>query len=193
MIPAGYMSKVVARKPDSIAAAQVRDLYSVSSCISANFADYVGYWKHNRFWFFDSADVIQGLCAEHGIDLANTTLFFYEIHEHEYDSGQWKQIPVGATLASPSLASPSPADLPATDIEPPQVKRLVGFDVVCYSTGNSPECSPLSCNALANDVSVNEHCLFETFNHAKEALEQGRFENSEPGPYRILAVYRVDS
>jgi hypothetical protein len=71
-------------------------------------------------------------------------------------------------------------------------KSLRGFDVTTFSLNNSPECSPLSCNSLATSIPVNEHCLFNAFAEAKEALEAGLFENSEPGPYRVFAVYTVD-
>jgi hypothetical protein len=54
MLPAGYMAKRVRKRPDWLAATQVIDIYSVSSCHSENFADYIPYWKHNGYWFFDS-------------------------------------------------------------------------------------------------------------------------------------------
>ena len=41
-------------------------------------------------------------------------------------------------------------------------------------------------------MSVNTHCLFETFDQAKVALDQERFKEGEPGPYRIFAVYTVE-
>ena len=74
----------------------------------------------------------------------------------------------------------------------PEKKTLAGFDVVSFSVGNSPECSPLSCNACAEELSTNEHCLFRTFDEARQAIENDRFQGCEPGPYRIVAVYSVD-
>jgi len=44
MIPVGYMAKRVSKSPDWLEAAQVIDVYSVSGCISENFADYFKYW-----------------------------------------------------------------------------------------------------------------------------------------------------
>ena len=76
-----------------------------------------------------------------------------------------------------------------TNIILPIEKQLRGFDVCTFSCGNKPECSPLSCNSLSETLPVNEHCLFDTFKEAKEAIESGKFNNSETGPYRILAVY----
>jgi hypothetical protein len=73
----------------------------------------------------------------------------------------------------------------------PAAKHLAGFDVVTFFTHTSPECSPLSCNALAATLAVNEHCLFPTFAQAKAALEGGAFHHSEAGPLRIFAVYTL--
>jgi hypothetical protein len=70
-------------------------------------------------------------------------------------------------------------------------KALEGFDVTTFAAGTSPECSPLSCNGLAGSLSTNKHCLFGTFDEAKDALEKGDFLNCERGPYRIVAVYSV--
>ena len=40
---------------------------------------------------------------------------------------------------------------------------------------------------------MNERCLFDTFEDAYAAIERGEFKDSEPGPYRIVAVYLVDA
>jgi hypothetical protein len=61
--------------------------------------------------------------------------------------------------------------------------------VVEFSIHSDPCCSPLSCNSLAEKLQVNGHCLFDSFEAAKDALERGQFEHAEPGPYRIIAVY----
>ena len=63
--------------------------------------------------------------------------------------------------------------------------------MVNFTAHTSPECSSLSCNSLATTIPVNQHCLFNTFKEAQSAIEQGFFENSEPGPYRIFAVNTV--
>ena len=42
MKPAGYMAKRVAKKPEGWLGERVVDVYSVSGCISKDFADYVG-------------------------------------------------------------------------------------------------------------------------------------------------------
>jgi hypothetical protein len=74
----------------------------------------------------------------------------------------------------------------------PTFRQLEGYDVATFSQGNCPECSPLSCNHLATESAVNTHCLIASLDDAKTHLEDGQFNDSEPGPYRIIAVYTMD-
>ena len=75
MIPVGYLAKRVVPKPESLKAAQVIDIFSVSNCVNSDFADYIGYWKHNGYWLFDSPEIIRGVAKEHAISLNGTSLF----------------------------------------------------------------------------------------------------------------------
>lgn len=179
MIPIGYMYKTVERNPEWLEAPLVADIYSVSSCISDNFADYIQYWRHNGYWLFDRPEIIEEIAESEKIDLSGMTLFYYEAYEEEFEktTGKWAIFSVNADIK--------------TDIREPANKRLEGYDVVEFSLHNDPGCSPLSCNSLAEDLPVNRHCLLDSFEAAKVALEQGRFEHAEPGPYRIIAVYTV--
>jgi hypothetical protein len=177
MIPVGYMAKRVCKKPGSIQAAGVIDIYSVSGCINDNFTDYIKYWKHNGYWFFDSPDVIRRLAREHSIDLEGTSLFYYEAYEQEFDGDKWLEF------------SPEPSF--STNVVVPSSNQLEGFDVVTFYVRTSPECSPLSCNSMAKELPTNAHCLFSSFEEAERHLKNGAFKNCEPGPYRIFAVYSV--
>ena len=67
----------------------------------------------------------------------------------------------------------------------------MGYDVVSFTTGNAPECSYLSCNNMAEEIEVNEHCLIESFERAKELINKKAFVGCETGPCRIFAVYAV--
>lgn len=179
MIPVGYIYKRVIVRPDWLKAEAIFDIFSLSNCISDDFADYINYWKHNGYWLFNSPEAIEEIATNEGIDLSGTTLFYYEAYEYEFDedSNKW------------SAFTPEPAFV--TEVLAPMDKHLEGFDVATFSAHTSPECSPLSCNSLATAIPVNTHCLFNTFAEAKGALEGGLFKNSEPGPYRIFAVYTV--
>lgn len=179
MIPLGYMAKWVATRSEWLKAPQVSEIYSVSSCISEDFGKWIDAWKHNDHWFFDSPRLIAEVAAAQTIDLTGTTLFYYEGFENEYDP-ETGWAPCRTEQSFP------------TQVVPPVGKTLRGFDVVTYSQGNSRECSPLSCNGLAAELATNEFCLLLSFEDACAALEAGRFKNSEPGPYRIIAVYTID-
>ena len=179
MIPVGYMAKRVSLHPDWLQTERVVDIYSVSNCISKDFADYIPYWKHNGYWFFDSPEIIRELAHARSVDLTSTSLFYYEVHDLEFDAPtrEWRSFVPEASFK--------------TQVVVPDEKELTGYDVVTFSFGNSAECSPLSCNALADEMQTNQHCLLSTLEQARQLLEWGRFDNTEPGPYRIFAVHSV--
>ena len=84
------------------------------------------------------------------------------------------------------------ADLPfAVNVSVPQHKSFKGYDVVTFYGGAGPECSSLSCNSLAREHDVNQHCLLTSLGEAISLLRQGAFEDSESGPYRIFSVYSL--
>jgi hypothetical protein len=137
-------------------------------------------WRHNCWWLFDDPTTILEIGKEHGLDLSSLSLFYYEMFENEYDAdiGDWKPIEPGNDFF--------------TAVKTPGTKRFSGFDVVTYSLGNAPECSPLSCNMLTQELTVNQFCLFDEFDRAYSAVDRRVFNDSEPGPYRIIAVYAID-
>jgi hypothetical protein len=181
LIPAGYLLKRLALRPEWIKNPTVKDIYSVSGHGSADFADYINYWKHNGWWFFNRPDDMIEIMEREGMERSALTLFYYEVFEQQYNERekQWT-----ATVLEKSFT---------TDVEQPAGATLEGYDVVSFFAGSSPECSPLFCNSLAEALPVNEHCLFDDFDFAKEALDAGKFANCEPGPYRIFAVYKAPS
>ena len=177
MIPLGYMLKKVAAAPEWMQAPQVEQVCSLSNHVSEDFAHYVDLWKHNGWWLFDSPASVEEAAAEKSIGLTGLTLFYYEAFEDEYDED-------GKTW---SAISPEAGFVTAVMI--PEVKALMGYDVVTYTVNAAPECSPLSCNALAKDIATNRFCLLDDFEQARNLLESGAFDGSEPGPFRIVAVY----
>ena len=124
---------------------------------------------------------MEKIAGENNLDLGGMTLFYYEVFEEEFDenSRRWSTFKPELSLS--------------TNVEEPKRAQLAGYDVTTFSAGTSPECSPLSCNGLAAGVTVNRHCLFESFEQAKNLLEAGKFDHSEPGPLRICAVYTLGS
>ena len=179
MRPIGYLYKRVAERPEWLKARDVDDIYSLSNCMSEAFADYVEYWQHNGYWLFDSPSVIQALCAAQGIGLEGLKLFYYEAYEEEYLDRTNEWVAFGPEVSF------------ATNVVEPANRVLEGFDVASFSAGTAPGCSPLSCNAGAETLATNAHCLFRTFEEALRAIEQQPRAAWEPGPYRIIAVYSV--
>ena len=112
MVPAGYMAKRVVARPDWLPAERVSSIYSVSGCVSENFADYINFWKHNGYWLFNSPKVIIEVARENTIDLSGTVLFFYEVYELQFDSGRWTHF------------EPEPSF--QTDVNLPDAKALEG-------------------------------------------------------------------
>src|SRR5688572_17279980 len=157
MTPVGYMLKQVVPRPDWLKANAVESIFSVSGCISEPFADYINYWKHNGYWFFNSPADIEQLCRTHNIDSSGNILFYYEVFEKEFDEESSEWLPFKPEASFP------------THVQESSNARLIGYDVTTFSAGTSPECSPLSCNSMATELTVNRHCLFETFDEAVQA------------------------
>lgn len=171
------MAKRIADRPDWLHAERVSDIYSVSGCVSRDFADYIDFWKHNGYWLFDSPEIILDVARENSIDLTGAALFFYEVYELQFDDGEWIRFEPEASFR--------------TNVRVPDIKVLEGWDVVNFWVQTSAECSPLSCNSLAADVETNAHCLLQSLEEARVLLESGIFDDAEPGPYRIFAVHSV--
>ncbi len=180
MIPVGYMAKIVSNNPGWVSAsADVVDIYSVASCASEDFANYIEFWRHNGYWLFDSSEIIRAVALDNGIDLSAVKFFYYEAYPRQFDEKRklWSAFGPEASVQ--------------TSVAVPKEKVLEGYDVVTFQGQTHPECSPLSCNDAAKNIPVNEHCLLRTFEEAKSLLERGAFDNMEPGPFRIFAVYSV--
>lgn len=180
LISMGYLYKHVAINdgccPDAF---KVKDIYSLSGCISEDFADYIGLCKNNNYWLFNNVEEMNNLAHELGVSLSGVTTFFYKVYPL-----QWRE--------ASKVWEPFESEFGfRTDVLDPETSKLEGYDVVSYSGQTNPECSPLSCNAVSELVQTNEHCLFTTFAEAKEAIENGVFEEAEPSPWRIVAVYSV--
>jgi len=179
MIGVGYLAKRIVQRPDWLNAPEVKDIYSVSNCISGDFMDYIKFWRHNGYWLFDNPEIIQELSLENSVDVEDLTFFYYEVYEKEINEElkQWLSF------------EPEPF---STNVILPTKKEFQGYDVVTFSVRTNPECSPLSCNHLASEIRTNSHCLLESFEEAEESLESGKFDKSEPGPFRIFAVYTIE-
>ena len=176
MIPLGYLAKHIPKqRPDWLKAPNVIDVYSVSDCVNDTLVDSSN-GNHNGFWMFDSKAAIQTAAMANEIDMQGAMLFFYEAYESEFDGHDWLAISPEASFETQVLIPPT--------------KHLEGFDVVTFCDGPNSH-SPLSCNSIAADIKTNMHCLLENLDEAVAGVEGDAFDQSEPGPYRIYAVYSV--
>ncbi len=179
MLKLGYMAKKIEPVPDHLAAFGIEEMSFVSGCIHKNFADYISLWRHNGFWFFDSPDILRSASSAADIDLCDTQLFYFTTLPLAFDEADrtWIEIVWEHSFI--------------TEVEHPADFTLLGFDIVTHSCGTSAECSPLSCNGLAEKISTNRYGLIENVDDAVGLLEAGAFDGSEPGPMRVVAVHRV--
>lgn len=178
MIQAGYMYKKMVTRPEWLKCENVTKVYSVSGCISKDFTNYIPYWKHNKFWFFDAPEDMEIIIEEQKLR-DEFELLFYELYEKEFNEEEqvWQEI--------------TGEDSFGYDVKSPLKKDFLGYDIVSYSVGTSHECSPLSCNQLCQEVDVNENCLLNNFEDAIKLTESLNEKKVEPGPYRIIAVNKI--
>jgi len=176
MIPAGYTVKFVHEKDDWLKASNIKNIYSVSECISKCPINHYDHWKFNSLVFYDNEKILEELLVKDVINKSELTWFYYEIFEKEILNGIWKEF-----------------EVEKLNVEKLDSYKLVGFDIACYSIGSSHDCSPLSCNRGAEVFEVNEFCLInkleDAINSAEKIDKDGGYE---PGPYRILGVYKKE-
>ena len=173
MIAGGYFARRVAPRPDHLRAPGVREVCSVSECLSPGADDWISQWRHNGFGWFNS--VSDALSVVPAVERAQFRLFAYRL-QPEVFRGTGR-----APLTPPDDVRPEP--LPAGF-------RTIGFDSASKSSdsGLSLECSPLSCNEMAAELPVNEHCLFPTLEAAIAGAARFAAEQPEPGDYYVVEV-----
>ncbi len=181
MVPAGYMYKAVSARPDWLKTEAVDDIYSVSGCVSMDFCEWIDYWKHNRYWLFDSPEIMEKLGTENDSLLIAMKLFYYKVYELEWDEFEEK------------WSAFTPEGLFPINVIEPKNSVVEGYDIVSFFCNTSSECSPLSCNHLSESTKVNRHCLLDSLEEAKMLLESGKVIDCEDGPYRIFEVHSVNA
>lgn len=179
MLLAGYFAKRIKVGEYSPQAPQVREICSVSECISPGPEGWFGEWRHNGVAFFNSpADILDLIPIE---ERAAYRVFAYRLHPEFFHEGQ--RVP----FSLPEDVRP---------IELPAGTQSLGFD----SMSNGGEelivgwaCSPLSCNYYAHQMPTNEHCLFPTLEAALAGAEVFDREQPEPGDYYVAEVLELQS
>jgi hypothetical protein len=173
MIHGGYFARRIEPKPDALEAPGVREICSVSECISSGAEGWISAWRHNGLGWFNRID--DALSVVPDGQSGEFRLFAYRMHPEVFRrDGR-------APFTPPADVAPEPL---------PDGFHSIGFDSASKSSdsGLSLECSPLSCNEMAAELSVNEHCLFPSLEAAIVGAERFAAEQPEPGDYYVVEV-----
>lgn len=192
MIPGGYLLKRTVPPPGWLQPQthHVVEVCSFADCVGENIADPQDTWTHNGFGLANDPETLLDDARQSGVDLAGVRMFYYAVYEMElpsdgwiFDPRLWQQL---SRAASSSVSDDVAVPVDETGL------TLLGYDVVVF--GDFLEHSPLSCNSIATELPVNRHCLFETFEAAKSAIDTGKFgKGCEEGIYKIFSVFELAS
>jgi hypothetical protein len=170
---AGYFPKRIALRHDWLKAPDVREIWSVSGCISKGPPDWMDKWVHNDVGLFDTRDLARSVLSDE--EGRAFTIVGYRVWDRMFDQGQEVALPVDL----PRLPGPDAGFV------------TVGFDAVVRSQFLF-ECSPLSCNGGAETFPTNDACLFRTLDEALPGAREFSTGNWEPGPYWVVEVLSAD-
>lgn len=172
MVDAGYFAKRIAPRPDGLDAPRVREVCSVSNCISDGPEDWLDSWRHNELGWFNSIGDSLNVVPREGYE--SFRLFAYRIApQFHRDGGR--------------LATVPPRDVHPEAIPPDFIVR--GFDAVSRSADDTLfEHSPLSCNHVAAELGANECCLFSSLDAALAGADLFSLDEPEPGDYYVIQV-----
>ena len=168
----GYFPKRVTAPPPWLLEIGVREVASVSECVSSGPNDWVQMWKHNALGFFDSPDSAWSVVTPD--ERSEFRLYAYGLYPSDFSSGVER-----------------PFEWASTDVTPLDASfESAGYDVVSRTGGSSFECSPLSCNYMAEEIETNAYCLRRELEEALALARTAESRRCEPGPYFVLQVWR---
>jgi len=150
----------------------VVEICNVSHCHNPPPWGWIDKWWHNDFGFFNSRDDARTIF---GNPPQGYRLFGYRLLSVRFDEERRE-----------------PYTIPQLSVEPLSDRFVsLGFDVTSKSDSHF-ECSPLSCNGMANEVPVNRSCLLDTLSEAESFAERCAREQPEPGQYFVVEVLREE-
>lgn len=172
----GFLARQVAVRPEFLAQAPIDDVCSVSEHISPSAPDRLERCAHNSAGFYDTEALAWSVVPAD--ERYTYTLFAYRAVCIRFGDGN-------SELWSPADDWPGLPTTPDLSAYAP-----IGYDIVNTSFGGWFDCSPLSCNSIADEQAVNEHCLVGDVEVAMQlgsafADEAARVE---PGPYHVVEV-----
>lgn len=174
----GYFPKQVRPRPEWLKVERVKEVCSVSECISPGPDGWINRWAHNDLWHYDDEQAAWSVVPG-GQSNRDFRLFAYRLFPVQFDAGEQQPFTIPPLGTSPLSTG----------------YRRLGYDVVSRSWGSTFECSPLSCNHAAERTEVNENCLVDDLD---EALRLARLfsrteEGYEPGPFQVVEVWRQEA
>ena len=136
---AGYFPKKIEPRDVRLKAPAVREIWSVSECISKGPKGWIDKWRHNALWLFDTPEVAESVVPEG--ERPDFRIVGYRVWPCCFEAGEERDLPAfdGETVL----------------LDPAFVSR--GFDAVVRGL-NGFQCSPLSCNYAAATME-NERIL----------------------------------
>ena len=173
MIDAGFFAKRIEPRPEFLHAPGVREICSVSRCISSGPENWINLWLHNDLgWFNRISDAIRAIRPG---EESRYRVFAYRMYPEVFTAGG--RVP----FTVPDNVRPEPI---------PTEFRSLGFDSASKSmeTVLGLECSPLSCNRMADEIGANEFCLFRGLDEAIAGAQRFAAEQPEPGDYYVIEV-----
>jgi hypothetical protein len=167
----GYFPKRTTVPAGWSIASFVTELCSVSTCLTPAPKNWVEHWRYNDMGFFKTcADALLVLPPQ----ASDFSLFAYRLLPLRFSKDRTE-----------------PFEIIAEDVESlPAGFASLGFDVVNKTLAPFFECSPLSCNGMAEEVPVNRFCLLATLDEAIAFAQRCAREEPEPGPFYVIEVLR---
>jgi len=151
----------------------VREVCSVSECLSPGPEGWISAWEHNRWGAFDDPERAWALVPE--AEREAYGMYAWAVLPTRWVDGREEPFEVEAREDVAALR---------TTFEP------LGYDVVSRGSSEFFECSPLTCNLWGAEVGANRHGLVDTLEAAAQLAARAEASGCEPGPYHVVRVWR---
>ncbi|MBI4587146.1 MAG: hypothetical protein HY717_24300 [Planctomycetes bacterium] len=135
MVLIGYFPKETATPQGLYVPPTVKEICSVSDCLTKGPSGWIDRWKHNDLGFYNTPEIAKEIA---GADASRFSIFAYRLLPKRFTHGAIEPMEIPSLAVSP---------LPTGWVS-------LGFDVVSKSISLFFECSPLSCNGMCDEVEV---------------------------------------
>jgi hypothetical protein len=162
--------------------AHIAEIASVSGCLSRRAPNWVDRWDFNRSTCWN--DESSALAAVPAASLPHFRLLCYRLLPVLFGaSGGPTNVSIDDLFTDglPSLPKePGLSNYQSLGYDIVEAQRTLG--VLGFG------CSPLSCNGMAEKISVNRNCLLDDLDNAFAVAKRFGVEGPEPGPYVVIEV-----